>query len=233
MGAAGGRGGGRPRGHDSERRSAGRLGSVREAGAPAAGGQVPPLPRPQTADRRPRPEHAGRLHRRRRPRSAGQPGAARREPAAEGRQSRQRLEDAADGQAAARRDRRAGALGGRGRGLAGAERGLERRAALGLPAVASQARRPRRARSLPDRAHRRRRLDARPAGRQADAAAPGELRPHRPAADARRDRTVPGRRQRRGLRARRGPPARLARLRRALGPALARRGPLRRLDRRR
>ena len=66
------------------------------------------------------------------------------------------------------------------------------------------------------------------AGRQAHADPPRDVRPDRPAADARGDRRVPGRRLARCLRPRGRSPARLAALRRALGPALARRGPLRR-----
>ena len=68
-------------------------------------------------------------------------------------------------------------------------------------------------------------------GRQAHAAPPGDLRPDRPAADARGDRRVPRRRFARGVRQGRRPPARLAALRRAVGAALARRRPLRRRPR--
>ena len=71
-------------------------------------------------------------------------------------------------------------------------------------------------------------LDAVARGRQADADPPRDVRPDRPAADARGGRRLRGRRVARRLRAGRRPPARLAALRRALGPALARRGPLRR-----
>ncbi len=60
---------------------------------------------------------------------------------------------------------------------------------------------------------------------------PGHLRPDRPAADARGDRRLRRRTRRRRLREGGGPAAGLAGLRRALGPALARRRPLRRIDR--
>ena len=60
-----------------------------------------------------------------------------------------------------------------------------------------------------------------PGRRQAHAAAARDVRPHRPAADARGDRRVSRRRLAAGLREGRGSPARLAALRRALGPALA------------
>ena len=66
------------------------------------------------------------------------------------------------------------------------------------------------------------------AGRQAGPDPPGHVRPDRPAADARGGRGVPQRRLARGVREGRRPAARLAPLRRALGPALARRRPLRR-----
>ena len=66
------------------------------------------------------------------------------------------------------------------------------------------------------------------AGRQADADPPRDLRPDRPAADARGDRRLPRGRRARRLREGRRPAARVAALRRALGPALARRRPLRR-----
>ena len=70
---------------------------------------------------------------------------------------------------------------------------------------------------------------ARGVARDAD---PSRLdRPHRPAADDRRGRCLPGRHERRGLREGRRPAARLAGLRRAHGRRLARRGPLRRLAR--
>ena len=71
-----------------------------------------------------------------------------------------------------------------------------------------------------------------PAGRPAHADPPGHLRPDRPAADAGGDRRLPRRRLAGRLRQGRRPPAGLAGLRRALGPALARRGPLRRHRRR-
>ncbi len=57
------------------------------------------------------------------------------------------------------------------------------------------------------------------------------LRPDRPAADARGSRGVRRRRVARGLREGRRPAPGLAAVRRALGPALARRGPLRRVER--
>ena len=69
------------------------------------------------------------------------------------------------------------------------------------------------------------------ARRPAHADPPGDLRPDRPAADARGDRRLPRRSCSRRLRPGRGSAAGLAALRRALGPALARRGPLRRLQR--
>ena len=62
----------------------------------------------------------------------------------------------------------------------------------------------------------------------AGAAAARLLRPDRPAADGRRTRRIRRRSQRRPLRSHRRSPAGLAALRRALGPALARRRPLRR-----
>ena len=64
-----------------------------------------------------------------------------------------------------------------------------------------------------------------------DADSPGDLRPDRPAADARGDRRLRQRQLAGGLREGRGSPAGLAGLRRTLGPALAGRGPLRRIDR--
>ena len=69
------------------------------------------------------------------------------------------------------------------------------------------------------------------AGRPAHADPPRHVRPDRPAADARGGRRVPDRHVARRLREGGRPAARLAALRRALGPALARRGPLRRLQR--
>ena len=69
------------------------------------------------------------------------------------------------------------------------------------------------------------------AGRPADADPPPDVRPDGPAADARRGRRVPGRRPSRRLRPARRPAAGQPRLRRALGAALARPGPLRRLQR--
>ena len=68
------------------------------------------------------------------------------------------------------------------------------------------------------------------AGGRPDPGAPGLSGPHRPAPDPRADRRVPGRQGARGLGAADRPAARLAALRRALGPALDGRGPLRRLD---
>ena len=68
--------------------------------------------------------------------------------------------------------------------------------------------------------------------RQADADPPRHLRPDRAAADAGGDRRVPRRRLAGRLREGGRPAARVAGLRRALGPALARRGPLRRHRRR-
>ena len=64
-----------------------------------------------------------------------------------------------------------------------------------------------------------------------DAAAAGLVRPDRAAAGARRDRRLPRRPRPERLRETGRPPARLAALRRTLGPALARRGRLRRLRR--
>ena len=72
---------------------------------------------------------------------------------------------------------------------------------------------------------------ARARGRSRDAPAPREPRSHRPAADARRVGRLPRRSRPRRLRARRRSPARLAALRRALGPPLARCRPLRRFQR--
>ena len=65
--------------------------------------------------------------------------------------------------------------------------------------------------------------------RQGHARSPALFRPHRPAADARGGRRVRRRHDAGGLRGARGSPAGLAPLRRALGPPLARRGPLRRV----
>ena len=67
-----------------------------------------------------------------------------------------------------------------------------------------------------------------PRRRQGHAAPPREPRPHRPAADAGGSRRVPRRHLARRLREGGRPPARLAPLRRALGPPLARPRPLRR-----
>ena len=74
-------------------------------------------------------------------------------------------------------------------------------------------------------------LATRARGRQADADPPGDVRPDRPAADARGGRRLPRRRLARRLRAGRRRLLASPALRRALGPALARRGPLRRLQR--
>ena len=68
--------------------------------------------------------------------------------------------------------------------------------------------------------------------RQAHAAPPRHLRPDRTAADAGGDRRLPGRRLAGGVREGGRSPAGVAGLRRALGPPLARRGPLRRHRRR-
>ena len=68
-------------------------------------------------------------------------------------------------------------------------------------------------------------------GRPRHAAAPPQLRPHRPAAHARRGGRLPRRQVRRRLRETGGPPARLAAVRRAHGDAVARSGPLRRYPR--
>ena len=70
---------------------------------------------------------------------------------------------------------------------------------------------------------------ARPAGRPADADPPRYVRPHRPAADPRGGRRLPQRSRPRGVREGHRAPARLPPVRRALGPALAGRGPVRRL----
>ena len=63
-------------------------------------------------------------------------------------------------------------------------------------------------------------------GRQADADPPRDVRPDRPPPDPRGGRGLRGRRVARRLRAAGRPPARLAAVRRALGEALARRGPV-------
>ena len=76
------------------------------------------------------------------------------------------------------------------------------------------------------------RPDPRPGRRQADVDPPRDLRPDRPAPHAGRGRGLPRRRPPRGLRPRRRPAAGLPALRRALGPALARPGPVRRHRRR-
>ncbi len=62
--------------------------------------------------------------------------------------------------------------------------------------------------------------------RQADPDPPGHLRPDRPAADRGRGRRLPRRRRARGVREGGRPPPGLAPVRRAVGPALARRRPL-------
>ena len=67
-----------------------------------------------------------------------------------------------------------------------------------------------------------------PGGGQDHADSPRDARPDRPAADAGRGRRVPRRQHPRRLREGRRPPAGLAPLRRAHGPVLARRRPLRR-----
>ena len=69
---------------------------------------------------------------------------------------------------------------------------------------------------------------ARALGRPPHADSPRDVRPHRPAADARRGRGLSRRQVARCLRAAGRSAAGLARLRRAVGPALARRGPLQR-----
>ena len=68
-------------------------------------------------------------------------------------------------------------------------------------------------------------------GRSQHAAAPRFARPHRPAAQPRGAGGVPGRHPARRLRARRRSAAGLAPFRRAVGPALARPGPVRRFQR--
>ena len=111
-----------------------------------------------------------------------------------------------------------------------------RRAALGVPAGARPAA-PRRqgpglaadlGRSVHPGQARSEGPGALAAGRPADPDPPRHVRPDRPAADARGGRRVRGRPVARRLRAAGRPPAGLAALRRALGPALARRRPLRR-----
>ena len=89
----------------------------------------------------------------------------------------------------------------------------------------------RRHRPLPPRGARSPR--ARPGRRRrpAEAPSPGDVRPHRPAAHARGARRLPRGRLPRRLRQGRRSAARLAPLRRALGPALARRGAVRRVER--
>ena len=81
-----------------------------------------------------------------------------------------------------------------------------------------------------DGRHRRARPGPVAQGRPADPDPPRHVRPDRPAADARGGRRLPRRcpTRPRGVRRGRRPTARLAPLRRALGAALARRGPLRR-----
>ena len=95
-------------------------------------------------------------------------------------------------------------------------RGEERRLATGR----DRPLRPRQARSA--------RAAAGRGGRQADLDPPRDVRPDRPAADARGGRGVPRGRFARGVRQGGRSPARVAALRRALGAALARRRPLRR-----
>ena len=68
-------------------------------------------------------------------------------------------------------------------------------------------------------------------GRSPHAPASRDVRPHRSATDARRGRRVPRGRLVRRVRARRGAAPLVLGLRRALGPTLARRGPLRRFQR--
>ena len=72
------------------------------------------------------------------------------------------------------------------------------------------------------------RLTPAPEAEQGAADPPGHLRPHRAAADSRRNRRVPGRHRPRRLRAAGRPPAGFAAVRRADGRRLARPGPLRR-----
>ena len=86
-------------------------------------------------------------------------------------------------------------------------------------------------RSLRAGAPREREAAAVAGGIEIDAAPARDARPHRPAADAGRGRRVPRRHRARRLRARRRPPARLAALRRALGPPVARPRALRRHQR--
>ena len=89
----------------------------------------------------------------------------------------------------------------------------------------------RRHRPLPPRGARSPRTGPGRRRRPLSAPPPGNVRPHRPPASARGAGCFPRRRFARGLREGRRSPARLAPLRRTLGPALARRGPLRRVER--
>src|SRR5262249_34657173 len=75
------------------------------------------------------------------------------------------------------------------------------------------------------------RIAARSGCGQADLDPPGDLRPDRPAPDARGDRRLPRRCPTRCVRPGRRSLARLAAVRRTVGTALAGRGPLRRLQR--
>ncbi len=162
-----------------------------------------------------------------------------------------RTEDAAEAEAVRRRDRGARALGGVGSTLAviegrNADDKFEpdRRASrlVGVPAR-SRASRPRPStvrtrwpmRSMPFSWPHRSRKGITPvrSGGPTDLDPPRHVRPDRPAADSGRGRGVRFRRFRRGVREGRRSAPGLAGLRRALGAALARRGPLRRLLRRR
>ena len=176
-----------------------------------------------------RPHHPPRSRRRQQPDPAGARAGRRRPHAAE--------EAAAPGGAGAtprRLDRPGGEVarrGGRGVGRPSEALGVRqarppRRARGAGPGVGAQPDRPFRP-GPPGEGGR----QAFAAGDQADAAPPGQPRPDRPAAVAGGGRSLPGRRLARRLREGGGPPARLAALRRAVGPALAGRRPLRRLQR--
>ena len=229
---------------------AGRRRLLREGSAAAARRALPQVSRRNQTQRRsethlPRPRPR---RRRSRPRRGARQ--ARRQPDRPGRPLQGRAQNAADRQTRRPRDSGAHPLGRAGRPLAedgrarpGGRRISDHRgtaAFLVVPAGQGDGTAGRQGRRLERLAHRPlppgEARGARPhAGRprrQARADPPRHVRPDRAAADAGGDRRLPGRRIADGVREGGGPFTGVAGLRRALGPLLARRGPLRRHRRR-
>ena len=228
--------------------------AFREACAPAAGREVPGLPQRSVEERQRRLlGRAGLLEGPRRGRADLDAGSGVQPPARDRRLPGSR-QDAARRQASRRRVGDLARLGPAGRSMArgrtarghdpgGPARHIHRRAEelLGVPAGGSsrsadsgQSRLERE----PDRPLRagqdaRARPATQRAGGQADLAAPGDIRPDRTAAHSGRGGGVPQRCFPGSLRARGREPARIAVVRRALGPSLAGRCPLCGLDRQR